>query len=222
MDEEPFMKLFANETEDWKNMVVNEETLILSAKSDVVSEMCDLIRTLAARKTPVKIIRGDDASENKKLQRICKESKDMTLKQIIFEYTARGTPQYNGKVERWIATIVRMVRATLNSSKIPAELRRKLWGECVKYCTDIVNSVISRSYSKPGHIGFYSKPLDGLEHRRRFGEIGYVTIKQKMQAKMRIQWENANPTVVSSNNDKDNRGGEYVTVWEIRHDIAAR
>jgi hypothetical protein len=49
----------------------------------------------------VKIIRCNDAGENKVLETLCiKEQLG-----IHFEYTGPGTPQYNGRVERKFATL---------------------------------------------------------------------------------------------------------------------
>jgi transposase InsO family protein len=70
----------------------------------------------------VKFIRCDNAGENKALEKAC-------LKEglgIQFEYTAPGTPQQNGKVERKFATLNARVRAMLNHAGLPSKLRQGL------------------------------------------------------------------------------------------------
>ena len=61
-------------------------------------------------KIQMKIIRCDNAGENKVLER---ESDKIDLG-IIFEYTAPGTPQQNGVVEREFVTVMRRARAMMN------------------------------------------------------------------------------------------------------------
>ena len=55
----------------------------------------------------MKIIRCDNAGENKVLER----ESDKNELGIIFEYTAPGTPQQNGVVERAFVTVMGRARA---------------------------------------------------------------------------------------------------------------
>jgi hypothetical protein len=48
---------------------------------------------------------------------------------VKLEFTNPETPEQNGQVERNFATLWRRVRAILNRSGVPQELREKLWAE---------------------------------------------------------------------------------------------
>ena len=79
-------------------MLVDEATkykksFFLKKKNEQVEPIIDWIKALKARhKIQVKIIRCDNAGENKVLER---ESDNNDLG-TIFEYTAPGTPQWSG------------------------------------------------------------------------------------------------------------------------------
>ena len=158
---------------------------LLAAKSDIPEKMLALLRKLNDRGHTVKYIRCDDAGENKSLKQKCQEANEKFLRDVEFEFTARSTPQLNGKVERKIATITRQIRATLNAAKLPAELRKILWGEAVMYCTDISNCLQSRSYNVPAYVGFFQQQLPCLKNMRQFGEIAYVKFGMNIKAKLK-------------------------------------
>ena len=48
---------------------------------------------------------------------------------VEFEFTAKNTPQQNGKAERVAATLWNGTRATLDAAGIHGPLRNELWGE---------------------------------------------------------------------------------------------
>ena len=60
----------------------------------------------------VKYVRCDNAGENQALEKECVE-KELG---IVFEYTAPGTPQQNGVVERAFATMLGKTRAVMNGA----------------------------------------------------------------------------------------------------------
>ena len=64
----------------------------------------------------------DNAGENKKMDDACIEQK-MGIK---FEYTAVGTPQQNGRVERKFATLYGRIRSMMIDAGIKENLRQKL------------------------------------------------------------------------------------------------
>ena len=73
----------------------------------------------------VKFLRMDNSGENVALKtRLEREKVNVQIK-----FTAPNTPQQNGKVERSFATLWGRVRAMLNNSGVPIELREKLWAE---------------------------------------------------------------------------------------------
>ena len=68
------------------------------------------------------IIRCDNALENYTLKHTTEE-KGMSIK---YEFTARGTPQQNGKLERKLRTIWGRAKAMLSGGKMRGTLREKL------------------------------------------------------------------------------------------------
>ena len=89
-------------------MLVDEATkykksFFLKKKNEQVKPIIDWIKALNARhEIQVKIIRCDNAGENKVLE----TESDKNDLGIIFEHTAPGTPQQNGVVERAFATVM--------------------------------------------------------------------------------------------------------------------
>ena len=80
-----------------------KESFFLKKKNEQVESIIDWIKALKARhKIQVKIIRCDNAGQNKVLER----KSDKNELGIIFEYTAPGTPQQNGVVERAFVTVM--------------------------------------------------------------------------------------------------------------------
>ena len=108
--------------------VVDEHTgmtwsLFLKKKSELATKMLDWVKETnyygKGRNICIQHFRCDNAGENKSFEEMCKE-KNYTAK---FEYTAPGTPQQNGRVERKIAVIRAKTRAMLNWAKLPQNLR---------------------------------------------------------------------------------------------------
>ena len=92
----------------------------LKKKGAQVDVLVKLIKTLKAKHFSVKYIRCDNAGENKSFEVACQDlGWDMT-----FEYTPPHSPQYNGRVERKIATLFSRLRATLNGAGLPPSYRQ--------------------------------------------------------------------------------------------------
>ena len=87
-----------------------KKSFFLKQKNEQVDPVIDRIKAFeAGHKIQVKIIRCDNAGENKVLER---ESDKKELG-IIFEYTAPGTPQQNGVVECAFVTVMGRERAMI-------------------------------------------------------------------------------------------------------------
>jgi hypothetical protein len=87
---------------------------------------------------------------------------------VSFEYTSPETPEQNGQAEQSFATLWGRVRAMLNCSGVPQEMRDKLWEECASTAT-LLSNVMSRKDGKSPYESFYGKrgwiqPI--------FGEVG--------------------------------------------------
>ena len=115
-------------------MLVDEATkykksFFLKTKSEQVEPIIDWIKALKARhEIKVKIIRCDNAGENKVLE---KESDKNDLG-ICFEYTAPGTPQQNGVIERAFVTVMGRARVMLNHTGFTMAKRQQLWCEAAQ------------------------------------------------------------------------------------------
>jgi len=81
----------------------------------------------------VKIIRLDNAGENKALKRRC-QSKDWKLN-LQFEFTARDTPQQNSRAEVGFATIANRGRALMVAANIPDKIKFRIYSEAMKTAT---------------------------------------------------------------------------------------
>ena len=87
----------------------------MKEKNEQVAPIIDWIKALKARhEFQVQIIRCDNARENEVLE----GESDKNELGIIFEYTAQGTPQQNGVVERAFVTVMGRARAIDESCRI--------------------------------------------------------------------------------------------------------
>ena len=62
---------------------------------------------------------------------------------IEFEYTALGTPRWNGHVKQKFATIFNRVYAMLDSQNVFAFLRNSLWAEAANTATLLENELLT-------------------------------------------------------------------------------
>ena len=119
-------------------------------------------------KIQVKIIRCDNAGENKVLER---ESDKKELG-IIFEYTSPGTPQQKGVVERAFVTAMGRARAMMSHEGFTMSMRQQLWCEAPQTATVLDNILMQEcAKSPPFTFGVDAKYA---KHLRVFGEICVV------------------------------------------------
>ena len=96
----------------------------LKTKKQLSQEVRNLIKEIKKRDNKdVKYIRLDNAGENKKLERDCKND-GLGIK---FEWTAPGTPQQNGRVERKFTTLYGQMRVMFLESRLTEEMKKGLW-----------------------------------------------------------------------------------------------
>ena len=157
-------------------MLVNEATkykksFFLKKKNEQVEPIIDWIKALKARhKIQVKIIRCDNAGENKVLER---ESDKKEL-EIIFEYTVPGTPQQNGVVERALVTVMGRARAMMNHAGFTMAKRQQLWCEAAQTATMLDNILVQQSAKNPPFTPFFGVDAKYAKHLRVFGEMCVV------------------------------------------------
>jgi hypothetical protein len=110
---------------NWRIMVDESTNLKIShfyAKKDgMVEPTCELIKKLKNMEIEIKILRMDNAGENKLMQQRC-ESKDWQFA-INYEYTGRDTPQHNHMAELGFATLGNKGRALMVRANIPMNKR---------------------------------------------------------------------------------------------------
>ena len=128
-----------------------KKSFFLKKKNEQVEPIIDWIKALKARhKNQVKIIRCDNAGENKVLER----ESDKNELGIIFEYTAPGTPQQNGVVERAFETVRGRARAMMNHAGFTMAKRQQLWCEAAQTATILDNILVQESAKSPPFTQF--------------------------------------------------------------------
>ncbi|KAG7337993.1 gag-polypeptide of LTR copia-type [Nitzschia inconspicua] len=116
-------------------------------KSDLMRVGIDMLLDLKTKDILVKTIRCDNAGENKMLEQACREQG----LQIVFEYTAPGTPQQNRVVERKFATLFGKVRSMNNGAGLHDNIRQQLWAEAANCATDLECLLVKKTGDKtPG------------------------------------------------------------------------
>ena len=83
-------------------------------------------------------IRLDNSGENKILQKEC----DKQTLDVIFEFTAPGTPLQNSVVERRIPTLVERARAMLIQVGINSKEKGEFWCEVISTATHLDNITV--------------------------------------------------------------------------------
>ena len=118
----------------------------------------------------VKIIRCDNAGDNKVLER----EKDKNELGIIFEYTAPGTPQQNGVVERAFVIVMGRARAMMNYAGFTMAKRQQLWCESVPTARLLDNILVQDSAKSPPFTQCFGVDAKYAKHLRVFGEMCVV------------------------------------------------
>jgi Reverse transcriptase (RNA-dependent DNA polymerase) len=155
-------------------------SVVLKNKSDLKVKVRTLLTDLKIAGLNVKFIRCDDAGENMSM----KNDQDIKSFGVKFEFSGPRTPQRNGKVERKFQTFYGRIRSILNGAGLKGDLRNKIWAECVMTTTYLSNVIATRSNMKsPFELLYDTKPVLP-EELKIFGEVGVVTTKDKIQAKL--------------------------------------
>ena len=72
----------------------------------------------------------------------------------FFEYTAPGTPQQNGVVERAFVTLMGRARAMMNHAGFTIAKRQQLWCEAAQTATMLDNILVQDSAKSPAFTQF--------------------------------------------------------------------
>ena len=147
-------------------MLVDEATRykkssFLEKKNEQVEPIIEWIKDLKARhKIQVKIIRCDNAGENQVLER----ESDKNDLGIIFEYTAPGTPQENGVVERAFVTVMGRARAMMNHAGFTMAKRQQLWCEASQTAALLDNILVQDSAKSAPFTQFFGVDAKYAKH----------------------------------------------------------
>ena len=106
---------------------------------------------------------------------------------IQFEFTAPGTPQQNGVVERAFATLYGRVRAMLNGAQLEEKLRHSLWAECANTATDLINMMVTDGDKLTPYEKLYGKKPKHANCLRTFGEVAIVKKSEFQQIKPKLE-----------------------------------
>ena len=150
-------------------------SLFLKQKSDVKDKFIPLLKEL--RDTygrHVDHIRCDNAGENQALESACID-KELG---IVFEYTAPGTPQQNGVVERAFATMLGKTRAIMNGAGFDEKKRHLFWTEAANTITHLENITIRKGNTRTPYYLFYGKDAPYTKYLQVFGQLGIVKVLQ--------------------------------------------
>ena len=167
-------------------LVVDEAThmkwsFLLKSKDQTTDVMIPFIKELAAKYFKrVKYIRCDNAGENTSLEKAAQEQG----LGITFEYSAPGTPQQNGIVERAFATLMGRARAMMNQAGFTKTKRNQLWAEAASTATKLDNMLVqdgTHSYKK-----FHGTDPPYMRHLRTFGEIAVTTNHENKQGRSKV------------------------------------
>ena len=170
--------LVVDETTGYKTSSFHE------TKDGMVEPTCARFKQWAKEEREVKIIRMDNAGENKKLVKQLNSPSWQLYPKI--EYTARDTPQHNHLAEVGFATLYGRGRAMMIKAKVPADKKHIVGQKAFETATDLDNLVPvtikgetkTRAEHWHGHLPAYAN------HLRKWGEAGVVKIKNKQTTKM--------------------------------------
>jgi hypothetical protein len=118
----------------------------------------------------VKSIRLDNSGENKYFHQMIIKSEC----NIKFEFTAPGTPQQNGKVERAFATLFGKTRSMLNAARINIPLRKELWPNCAKLSVQLENVIVKEKYQQSAAEMVYGTNPKWISKMITFGEMAII------------------------------------------------
>jgi hypothetical protein len=131
----------------------------------------------------VKFIRRDDAGENMTMKN------DPEIKSFGIKFGCLGhrTPQIKGKVDRKFQTLYGRIWEMLNGAGLECKLRDKIRAECVMNVTYLSNIISTKSSLKSPYQLLYGEKPILHNNLKMFGEVGVVTTKERIQAKLSNQ-----------------------------------
>ena len=194
-------------------------SVFLKKKSDLKNALIPLIIKIKKDTgVDIKVIRCDNAGENKELQREIDRDRELNIK---FEYTAPNTPQHNGVVERKFATLYGRIRSMLNAAELPTHLRDGLWAEAARHATHLDTILVKAGEDESSFMKFYGGLPVWVSDIRPFGEVG---IKANLaNKKTRSKLSDRGEPVLFVGFPEDHAEGVYrLFKWETKTVVNSR
>jgi hypothetical protein len=153
-------------------------------KNGMVEETCEQLHRWKQSGREAKLIRLDNAGENKLLQQRS-QSADWKLN-FGYEFTARDTPQQNHLAELGFAHLVNYGRALMARANVPLNIRYKVFTKAFKTATLLDGLTVIKIGNKEAtrYEHWCGKNPDFTEHLRTWGEVGTVKIKTNATPKI--------------------------------------
>jgi hypothetical protein len=150
----------------------------------MIEPTCQMLQEWGNNEKSIKIIRCDDAGENRALE-ACLRSSNWKI-YLKFEYTGKDTPQQNHLAEISFHTIANRGRAILNSAHVPCKYQYLLWREAFKTATLLdglmVTTIGNKTATQYEHWGGTNPEF--ATKLRKWGEAGAVKLKNKRTPKI--------------------------------------
>jgi hypothetical protein len=142
-------------------------SFFLKDKSESTIQMLSFLKHQFHKGFSPKIIRLDNSGENQKLKQLT------TIKglPLTYEFTAPGTPQQNGRVERKFSVLYSYMRSMLQNAQLPQDIRQKLWAEAAQHATDLINSICTSTNKQPPYFQLFQENPPYHNHLHTFGEL---------------------------------------------------
>jgi hypothetical protein len=156
----------------------------LRRKAETTKKIVEFVEEMKTRdRNMVKFLRCNNSPENKN---ILQELKKKGINTVI-EFTAQGTPEENGKVERMFATLWGQSRAMMNQEKMNEEFRLGLWTECANCATQLNNILIKENKHVTPFEEFFKRKAPYIKSLKTFGEVCIRTVRKGHQDKLNNQ-----------------------------------
>jgi len=145
-----------------------KKSWFMGRKSDQYNLFVDWVKDLKAKhEIAIKCVRLDNSGENNELVNRCK-AEGLGIK---FEFTAPGTPQSNGTVERAFPALMGRTRAMMNQAGFTKQKREQLKFEAANTATDLDNVLIKEQGGETQWKKFFGTDAPYMQHLHIFGEI---------------------------------------------------
>ena len=153
-------------------------------KDGMVEPMCVWFKKWESEKKAVKIIRMDNAGENKKL--VKRLNSNHWQLYLTIEYTARDTPQHNHLVEVGFATLHGHGRSMMIEANVPANKKHIVGQKAFQTATNLDNltPIDVDGVVKTRAEHWKEKLPAHANHFRKWGEAGVVKVKTLTTPKM--------------------------------------